>query len=50
MVYIYVCKRFRVTMDMISGRDGDWVNNLLQFYCKHSRITGKLERADTLRS
>ncbi len=46
MVYIYVCKRFKVTMEMVSGRDGDWVNNLLQFYCKHARICGKLERAE----
>ncbi len=46
MVYIYVCKRFRVSMDMISGRDNDWVNNLLQSYCKHARINGKLERAE----
>ena len=46
MVYIYVCKRFKVTMEMVSGKDGDWVNNLLQCYCKHSRINGKLERAE----
>ena len=46
MVYIYVCKRFRVTMDMVSGRDGDWVNHLLQSYCKHARINAKLERAE----
>ena len=30
MVYIYVCKKFKVTCEMIGGRDGDWVNNLLQ--------------------
>ena len=46
MVYIYVCKRFRSTMDMVSGRDGDWVNHLLQSYCKHARINAKLERAE----
>ena len=46
MVYIYVCKRFKVTMDMLSGKEGDWVNNLLQFYCKHRRKIAKLERAE----
>ncbi len=46
MVYIYVCKRFREAMDLISGRDSDWVNNLLNFYCKHARISAKLERAE----
>ncbi len=46
MVYIYVCKKFRVTMDMVSGRDGDWVNNLLQCYCKHTRLHAILERAE----
>ncbi len=46
MVYIYVCKRFKNTMEMVSGRDGEWVNNVLQFYCKHGRINGKLERAE----
>ena len=46
MVYIYVCKRFRVSMDFVSGRDQDWVNNLLASYCKHARINGKLERAE----
>ena len=38
MVYIYVCKKFKVTCEMIGGRDGDWVNNLLQTYCKVRRI------------
>ena len=46
MVYIYVCKRFRVSMDIIQGRDGDWVNNLLNNYCKHARIHAILERAE----
>ena len=46
MVYIYVCKRFRVSMDIIQGRDGDWVNNLLNTYCKHARIHAILERAE----
>ena len=46
MVYIYVCKKFKVTTEMVSGRDGDWVNNLLQYYCKHARIVAKLERAE----
>ena len=38
MVYIYVCKKFKVTCEMIGRRDGDWVNNLLQTYCKVRRI------------
>nr|XP_040564965.1 uncharacterized protein LOC121114914 [Lepeophtheirus salmonis] len=46
MVYIYVCKRFKVLMDMVSGRDGEWVNKVLDFYCKHHKINGKLERAE----
>ena len=46
MVYIYVCKKFKVTCEMLGGRDGDWVNNLLQTYCKHARIVAKLERAE----
>ena len=46
MVYVYVCKRFKVTMDMVSGKEGDWVNNLLQNHCKHKRIVAKLERAE----
>ena len=46
MVYIYVCKRFKVTMDMIHGRDGDWVTNLLATYCKHARLQANLERAE----
>ena len=46
MVYIYVCKRFKNTMEMVSGRDGEWVNNVLQFYCKHGKLTAKLERAE----
>jgi len=46
MVYIYVCKRFKCTMDLVSGRDGDWVNNVLQTYCKHTRLNAKLERAE----
>lgn len=33
-------------MEMTGGKDSDWVNNLLQFYCKHSRITAILERAE----
>ena len=41
MVYIYVCKRFKNTMEMVSGRDGEWVNNVLQFYCKHGKLTAK---------
>ena len=46
MVYVYVCKRFKVSMDMVSGKEGDWVNNLLQNHCKHKRIVAKLERAE----
>lgn len=46
MVYIYACKRFKVTMDMIQGREGEWVNNLLATYCKHARLSAKLERAE----
>lgn len=46
MVYIYACKRFKVTMDMIQGRDGDWVSNLLATYCKHARLHAILERAE----
>jgi hypothetical protein len=37
MVYIYICKRFKVTMEMISSKEGDWINNLLQSFCKHAR-------------
>jgi hypothetical protein len=48
MVYIYTCKRFKVTMDMIQGRDGDWVNNLLATYCKYTRIHAILERAEVI--
>ena len=46
MVYIYVCKRFKNTMEMVSGKDGEWVNNVLQYYSKHGRMTAKLERAE----
>ena len=46
MVYIYVCKRFKNSMEMVTGRDGEWVNNVLQFYCKHLKLTAKLERAE----
>ena len=30
MVYIYVCKRFKVTMDMVSSKEGDWVSQILK--------------------
>ena len=34
-------------MDMLQGRDGDWVSNLLATYCKHARLHGAiLERAE----
>ena len=46
MVYIYACKRFKVTMEIIQGREGDWVNNLLATYCKLKRIHAILERAE----
>ena len=34
MVYVYVCKRFKVTMDMVSGKDSEWILNLVKFYLK----------------
>ena len=46
MVYIYACKRFKVTMDMIQGKDGEWVNTLLKTYCKAARLNAILERAE----
>ena len=46
MVYIYACKRFKVTMDMIQGKDGEWVNNLLSAFCKQYRLHANLERAE----
>ena len=46
MVYIYVCKRFKNTMEMVAGKDGKWVDDVLQFYCKHGKMTAKLERAE----
>ena len=46
MVYIYVCKRFKNTMEMVAGKDGKWVDDVLQFYCKHGKLTAKLERAE----
>ena len=46
MVHIYACKRFKVTMEIIQGREGDWVNNLLANYCKLKRIHAILERAE----
>ena len=41
MVYIYVCKRFKNTMEMVAGKDGKWVDDVLQFYCKHGKLTAK---------
>merc|ERR1719210_367149 len=46
MVYIYVCKRFKVTMDMVSGREGDWVDAVMKTHCKKHKINAKLERAE----
>ena len=46
MVYIYVCKRFKVTMDMVSSKEGDWVTHLLKHYCKKAKLTAHLERAE----
>eukprot|EP00092_Neocalanus_flemingeri_P002597 GFUD01002784.1.p1 GENE.GFUD01002784.1~~GFUD01002784.1.p1 ORF type:complete len:650 (+),score=141.30 GFUD01002784.1:424-2373(+) len=47
MVYVYVCKRFKVTMDMVSGKDSEWILNLVKFYLKHRRKEmQKLERAE----
>ena len=50
MVYIYVCKKFKVTCEMIGGRDGDWVNNLLQTYCKVRRILFNMRNPKRLKS
>ena len=33
-------------MEMVSGKEGEWVNNLLQYHCKHNRVVAKLERAE----
>jgi len=47
MVYVYVCKRFKVTMDLVSGKDSEWILNLVKFYLKHQRKEmQKLERAE----
>jgi len=47
MVYVYVCKRFKVTMDLVSGKDSEWILNLVKFYLKHKRKEmQKLERAE----
>jgi len=47
MVYVYVCKRFKVTMEMVSGKDSEWILNLVKFYLKHRRKEmQKLERAE----
>lgn len=47
MVYVYVCKRFKVCMDMVSGKDSEWILNLVKFYLKHRRKEmQKLERAE----
>ena len=47
MVYVYVCKRFKVTMEMESGKDSEWILNLVKFYLKHRRKEmQKLERAE----
>ena len=47
MVYVYVCKRFKVTMDMVSGKDSEWILNLVKHYLKNQRKEmQKLERAE----
>lgn len=47
MVYVYVCKRFKVTMELVSGKDSEWILNLVKFYLKHRRKEmQKLERAE----
>jgi len=47
MVYVYVCKRFKVTMDMVSGKDSEWILNLVKTYLKNRRKEmQKLERAE----
>lgn len=44
---MYVCKRFKVTMEMVSGKDSEWILNLVKFYLKHRRKEmQKLERAE----
>ena len=47
MVYVYVCKRFKVSMEMVSGKDSEWILNLVKYYLKHRRKEmQKLERAE----
>ena len=47
MVYVYVCKRFKVTMDMVSGKDSEWILSLVKHYLKNRRKEmQKLERAE----
>ena len=47
MVYVYVCKKFKESMDMVSGKDSEWILNVLKFYLKHRRKDmQKLERAE----
>jgi len=47
MVYVYVCKKFKESMDMVSGKDSEWILNVLKFYLKHRRKEmQKLERAE----
>ena len=47
MVYVYVCKRFKVSMEMVSGKDSEWILSLVKFYLKHRRKEmQKLERAE----
>ena len=47
MVYVYVCKKFKESMDMVSGKDSEWILNVLKFFLKHRRKDmQKLERAE----
>ena len=33
-------------MDMVSGREGDWVDAVMKTHCKKHKINAKLERAE----
>lgn len=47
MVYVYVCKRFKVVMDMVSGKDSEWILTLVKHYITNRRKEmQKLERAE----
>ncbi len=47
MVYVYVCKKFKESMDLVSGKDSEWILHVLKFFLKHRRKEmQKLERAE----